>query len=88
LRNPDTYLDELSGGRGWRVTPQAVDELVDRDRPVDVQREHREQAALLLGAELKRSAVRNDLDGTEQPDLHGATLLACPKGEQTRALPG
>ena len=63
-------LDQLARRRGRRFAPQSVDQLVGRHRRAGVQREQREQRALLRATERDRVAVRRHLDRSEQQDVH------------------
>ena len=64
-------LDVLDGARRLLLTPERVDQPVDRHDLVPVQEEHREDELLLPAAELERVAlVVVDLERAEQPEVH------------------
>jgi hypothetical protein len=61
--------------RRWLLTPEAVDDLVERDDAVHVDQEDGEQRSLAWGAERHRVSVRpQDLELTQDAELHPATL--------------
>jgi hypothetical protein len=65
----DVELDELGRTRGRVLAPEAFRQPVDRERRVGLQRQHREQRAVLRAAELDEPAVEGRLDRAEETDL-------------------
>lgn len=64
------HLEHVDGGGRRPVCPQTVDERVEADDLVGVQREHRENGPLLRPAECQRVTGDHDLEWAEQTKLH------------------
>ena len=62
-------LDGVRGGLGRVARPEALDELVDRDDPSGLEREHGEERAGLLPAERDWVSVLQRLQRPEEPEL-------------------
>ena len=62
-------LDGVRGGLGRVARPEALDELVDRDDPSGLEREHGEERAGLLPAERDRVSVLQRLQRSEELEL-------------------
>jgi hypothetical protein len=63
----------LEGARGLRrrlLSPELVDEAVERDHAVGGQEQDGEDGALLEPAELQHPVTIGDLEGPENPELH------------------
>jgi hypothetical protein len=56
------------------VRPQLLDQAVRRHYLVGVDRENREQRALLRAAQPHAPAVHDDVKRAEQPEVHFASL--------------
>jgi hypothetical protein len=58
------------------LVPQRVDQTLRRDGVPGLERQHGQQASDLVSGERNQLAVRADqLDGSEQADLHGRTVV-------------
>jgi hypothetical protein len=74
VTQPLTQAGDLLLERGHRsgrelITPQGLEQLVDRDRPGRPQRQHHEQPSLLDAVETNELARNLDLERTQQPDV-------------------
>ena len=65
----DVHLDCVRSGLGRVAGPEALDELVDRDDPSGLEREHGEERAGLLPAERDRVSVLQHLQRPEELEL-------------------
>ncbi len=65
----DVDLDCVRSGLGRVAGPEALDELIDRDDPSGLEREHGEERAGLLPAERDWVSVRQRLQGPEELEL-------------------
>jgi hypothetical protein len=54
--------------------PEVVDQPIARDDLAGVEHEDREQGALLAASQPKRSTVVDDLERTEDAELHGSMV--------------
>src|SRR5262249_26269082 len=66
----DMHLYGLDGGRRWSYFPQLVDQPVNRDNVVSVEKEHSEERALLDATQANLASIRPDLDRPQDPKLH------------------
>ena len=66
--------------RGHQPTPEPGGDRLERDRVARGQRQQRDQGALPLAAGGPDGAVDDDLDGTQQPNQHGAQRRAAGAG--------
>ena len=66
----DVNLNGLRGSRGWRLSPELVNERVGRDDLVGPQQQAGEKDALLDASKRKGAAVLDDLEGSENAELH------------------
>jgi hypothetical protein len=64
-------LKHLDGPLRRPVPPEAVHEPVDGDDTVCIEQEQREQSALLSGSQRDGVPRVHDLEGAEDPILHG-----------------
>ena len=72
-------LQPVAHRRRRVLAPQRVDQLLGRDDPADVQRQHGEQRPQLRARDRDLVAVVVEhLELTEQPDLHGPTVSSPP----------
>ncbi len=60
------------------VRPDPVDQLVGRDRTVDVDQQRREDASLASVTDVQATPVEQSLDVAEQPELHRHRVQLLP----------
>jgi hypothetical protein len=66
----DVALDALGHGGRRRLSPQVGDQPVGRDDLVGAQQQDRQQGALLDASEHERPVLLDNLQGSEEPELH------------------
>jgi hypothetical protein len=71
----DQHLHELRCRRGRRLSPQPLDQPVDRHRHIRVQCQHREQRTWLPSAQRQGVPIVRGLNETQKTDLHGKPSL-------------
>src|SRR5262249_55606020 len=64
-------VEGVAGARRRRLAPQTVDQAIARDRFVRVQKQDRENRALLRTTKADPSTIRVRLDPAEDLELHG-----------------
>ena len=72
----DVVTDDFGRGRRRRLAPELVDEAIDRDRFVGVQKQQRDQRELPAAPEAENPTLVNDLERTEDSELQARLLRA------------
>src|SRR5215218_7173722 len=70
----DVGLQRGTNPRGRLLTPDPVDERVDRDDRPDFGDQQGEDRALLRAPQTNRDSAANDLDRPENPEVHLSTV--------------
>jgi len=72
----DVALDHLARARGRRIGPEAVDQLIGRDRRALVESEHRQHCPRLARADGDGAVVDAGLHGSQNSKVHGQRSLS------------
>src|SRR5262249_53884629 len=72
----DVDVERLRAARRLPLPPESVEQPLHRDDPVRVQKQEREQRALLGAAEREPALAVVDLEWPEDPELHAAATDA------------
>lgn len=73
----DRVLERRRRG-AWRLLPpEGVDHPISRDHLVEVQEEKSEQGALVAAAKWQPGSIVDDLEWTEDPELHSEVVTPC-----------
>jgi hypothetical protein len=65
----DVVLDVLGGAGRRAISPEAVDQVVDADRPIGPKREHRQHGSLLAPAQRHRPTLDQQIDAAEDSNF-------------------
>ena len=68
----DMHLHGLGGVGGWTLAPELIDQPVRAERLVEVQQQQRQQRPLLAAPERDRAALDEDLERTENAEVHAS----------------